>query len=146
MLGLLGENGAGKTTLMNILSGLYRPDSGQILVDGEPRAFHDPAEAIHAGIGMVHQHFMLVPVFDVVESVALGAEPVRGAVGTFDRATTEQILAGLGEMGYSISPASLRLDDLTGDPNGKVPKSAKRGPWWSADSWRSPSKPSAASM
>ena len=77
VLGLLGENGAGKTTLMNILSGLYRPDSGEILIDGTPRAFDDPAEAIDAGIGMVHQHFQLVPVFDVVEAVALGAESVR---------------------------------------------------------------------
>ena len=76
VLGLLGENGAGKTTLMNILSGLYRPDSGEILIDGEPRTFGDPREAIDAGIGMVHQHFQLVPVFDVVESVALGAESV----------------------------------------------------------------------
>src|SRR6185312_11953935 len=64
VLGLLGENGAGKTTLMNILSGLYRPDSGEILIDGTPRTFNDPAEAIDAGIGMVHQHFQLVPVFD----------------------------------------------------------------------------------
>ena len=86
VLGLLGENGAGKTTLMNILSGLYSPDSGEILIDGEPRRFQDPADAIRAGIGMVHQHFMLVPVFDVVESVALGAETTSGPLGTFDRA------------------------------------------------------------
>ena len=76
VLGLLGENGAGKTTLMNILSGLYKPDSGQILIDGEEQVFGDPAAAIDAGVGMVHQHFMLVPVFDVVEAVALGAETV----------------------------------------------------------------------
>ena len=82
VLGLLGENGAGKTTLMNILSGLYSPDSGEILIDGEPRRFHDPADAIRAGIGMVHQHFMLVPVFDVVESVALGAETTSGPLGS----------------------------------------------------------------
>ena len=59
---------------MNILSGLYRPDSGEIFVDDAPRAFRDPAEAIEAGIGMVHQHFMLVPIFDVTDSVTLGAE------------------------------------------------------------------------
>ena len=82
VLGLLGENGAGKTTLMNILSGLYKPDSGEILIDGEVRVFTDPAAAIDAGVGMVHQHFMLVPVFDVVEAVALGAEPVSGPLGT----------------------------------------------------------------
>ncbi len=79
MLGLLGENGAGKTTLMNILSGLYKPDSGEILIDGSPRAFSDPRQAIEAGIGMVHQHFQLVPVFDVVEAVALGRGERVGA-------------------------------------------------------------------
>src|ERR1700741_1887368 len=85
VLGLLGENGAGKTTLMNILSGLYRPDSGQIFIDDQERVFHDPVGAIQAGVGMVHQHFMLVPVFDVIEAVALGAETVTGPLGTFDR-------------------------------------------------------------
>jgi simple sugar transport system ATP-binding protein len=74
---LLGENGAGKTTLMNILYGLQRPDEGQILVDGQPVDFHSPKDAIAAGIGMVHQHFMLVPVFTVAENVTLGVEPVR---------------------------------------------------------------------
>ncbi len=112
VLGLLGENGAGKTTLMNILAGLYRPDSGQILVDGEPRTFEDPAEAISAGIGMVHQHFMLVPVFDVVESVALGAEPVRGALGTFDRATARARVAELSnQYGLDVDPDA-RIEDL----------------------------------
>jgi len=112
VLGLLGENGAGKTTLMNILSGLYRPDSGHILVDGEPRTFQDPAEAIHAGIGMVHQHFMLVPVFDVVESVALGAEPVRGALGTFDRATARARVVELSnQYGLHVDPDA-RIEDL----------------------------------
>ena len=61
VLGMLGENGAGKTTLMNILSGLYKPDSGEILIDGETRVLKDPHDAIAAGVGMVHQHFMLVP-------------------------------------------------------------------------------------
>jgi len=60
---LLGENGAGKSTLMNILFGLYRPDEGEVLLDGTPLAAKSPADAIAAGIGMVHQHFMLVPVF-----------------------------------------------------------------------------------
>jgi simple sugar transport system ATP-binding protein len=90
VLGLLGENGAGKTTLMNILSGLYKPDAGQIFIDDEEQVFTDPAAAIRAGVGMVHQHFMLVPVFDVVEAVALGAEPVSGPVGTFDRAAARK--------------------------------------------------------
>src|SRR6476660_2018250 len=90
VLGLLGENGAGKTTLMNILSGLYKPDSGQIFIDDEERTFEDPAEAIHAGIGMVHQHCRLVPVFDVTEAVALGAETVTNRIGSFDRAAARK--------------------------------------------------------
>ena len=97
VLGLLGENGAGKTTLMNILSGLYRPDSGQILIDGEEKVFDDPAAAIQAGVGMVHQHFMLVPVFDVVEAVALGAETVSGPLGTFDRAAARRRILELSQ-------------------------------------------------
>ncbi len=97
VLGMLGENGAGKTTLMNILSGLYRPDSGQILIDGEERVFGDPVAAIRAGVGMVHQHFMLVPVFDVVEAVALGAETTKDRLGTFDRAAARQRIVELSE-------------------------------------------------
>ena len=95
VLGLLGENGAGKTTLMNILSGLYKPDSGQIFIDGEERVFADPVAAIQAGVGMVHQHFMLVPVFDVVEAVALGAETVSGPLGRFDRAAARKRIVEL---------------------------------------------------
>ena len=75
VLGLLGENGAGKSTLMNVLSGLYRPDAGEIIIDGTPTTFDGPGDAIRAGIGMVHQHFMLVPVFSVAENVVLGVEP-----------------------------------------------------------------------
>jgi simple sugar transport system ATP-binding protein len=77
ILGLLGENGAGKTTLMNVLYGLTQPDSGEILLDGKPVSIHSPRDAINAKIGMVHQHFMLVPVFTVAENVALGVEQVR---------------------------------------------------------------------
>ncbi len=76
---LLGENGAGKTTLMNILYGLYHPDEGEICVRGEPVEIHSPSDAIARGIGMVHQHFMLVPVFTVAENVMLGLEAIRGA-------------------------------------------------------------------
>jgi len=97
VLGLLGENGAGKTTLVNILSGLYKPDSGQIFIDGEERVFGDPAAAIHAGVGMVHQHFMLVPVFDVVEAVALGAETVSGPLNRFDRTAARKRIVELSE-------------------------------------------------
>ena len=101
VLGLLGENGAGKTTLMNILSGLYKPDSGQIFIDDTERVFDDPAAAIHAGVGMVHQHFMLVPVFDVVEAVALGAETVTNRLGTFDRNAARKRIVELSDK-YSL--------------------------------------------
>jgi simple sugar transport system ATP-binding protein len=97
VLAMLGENGAGKTTLMNILSGLYKPDSGQIFIDGEERVFADPVAAIEAGVGMVHQHFMLVPVFDVVEAVALGAETVSGPLGQFDRAAARKRIVEISE-------------------------------------------------
>ncbi|WP_106403475.1 ABC transporter ATP-binding protein [Actinocorallia populi] len=75
---LLGENGAGKSTLMNILYGLYQPDEGEIRVGGSPLRLDGPRSAINAGIGMVHQHFMLVPVFTVAENVMLGDERVKG--------------------------------------------------------------------
>ena len=75
---LLGENGAGKSTLMNVLYGLHQPDEGQILLDGEPVTIDSPRRAIGLGIGMVHQHFMLVPVMTVAENLVLGAEPRSG--------------------------------------------------------------------
>ncbi len=77
---LLGENGAGKTTLMNILYGLYQPDQGEILVRGQPLKVTNPTDAIRAGVGMVHQHFMLVPVLTVTENVMLGDEMIRGGI------------------------------------------------------------------
>ena len=80
VLSLIGENGAGKSTLMSVLYGMYKPDEGDILIDGSPQVFSSPADAIAAGIGMVHQHFMLVPVFTVAENVVLGVEPT-GALG-----------------------------------------------------------------
>lgn len=84
---LLGENGAGKTTLMNILYGLYKPDEGEIFVKGKKLTVETPNDAIHAGIGMVHQHFMLVPVFTVTENVMLGHEYLR-AGGFLNRKKT----------------------------------------------------------
>ncbi len=75
---LLGENGAGKTTLMNIIYGLYEADEGDVLLNGEMIDIHDPNDAIAHGIGMVHQHFMLIPVFTVAENIMLGAEALRG--------------------------------------------------------------------
>ncbi len=111
IVGLLGENGAGKTTLMNILSGLYRPDEGDILLDGRAVHFSDAREAILAGIGMVHQHFMLVPVFSVAENVVLGVEPV-GFLDRLDlykaRADVRRISA---EHGLELDPDA-RVEDL----------------------------------
>lgn len=80
VLSLIGENGAGKSTLMSVLYGMYKPDEGEIVIDGTPSVFASPADAIAAGIGMVHQHFMLVPVFTVAENVVLGVEPT-GTLG-----------------------------------------------------------------
>ncbi len=112
VLGLLGENGAGKSTLMNILSGLYKPDSGEILIDGTVRVFTDPRKAIEAGIGMVHQHFQLVPVFDVVEAVALGAESTTGFLGTFDRKTARARVMELSQQyRLNVNPDA-KIEDL----------------------------------
>jgi general nucleoside transport system ATP-binding protein len=79
ILGLLGENGAGKSTLMKILYGLYKPDAGSIFIDGEEVEIHDPRDAVERGIGMVHQHFTLIPPLTVAENIVLGAEPRKGA-------------------------------------------------------------------
>src|SRR5918912_3289267 len=99
VLALLGENGAGKTTLMNILYGLYHQDSGEILVEGEPVRIKSPSEAIRRGIGMVHQHFMLVPVFTVAENIMLGAETVKGL--SLDIPTVRQRIRELSQQ-YSL--------------------------------------------
>jgi len=78
VLAILGENGAGKSTLMNILYGMLRPSSGEILVRGQKVEMDSPEKAISLGIGMVHQHFMLIPPFTVAENIILGAEPMQG--------------------------------------------------------------------
>jgi ABC-type uncharacterized transport system ATPase subunit len=104
ILGLLGENGAGKTTLMNILSGLYRADEGEILIDGKPVRFEGAGDAIRAGIGMVHQHFMLVPVFTVAENVVLGVEPT-GRLDHLDLGKArDQVRQISGEYGLEVDP------------------------------------------
>jgi general nucleoside transport system ATP-binding protein len=111
ILCLLGENGAGKSTLMNILYGLYSADEGQILVDGQPRTFSSPHDAIDAGIGMVHQHFMLVPVFTVIENIVLGDEPTRG-LGVLDLRRGKKHLAEISEKyGLSVDPDAM-VEDL----------------------------------
>ena len=89
--GLLGENGAGKTVLMSILYGLYRPDEGKILVKGEEVAMDSPAKAMRLGIGMVHQHFMLVPSLTVAENIILGREPVKNGVLLDENKMLEQV-------------------------------------------------------
>ncbi len=82
---LLGENGAGKSTLMKILYGLYHPDEGEILLDGKPVTISSPNDSINIGIGMIHQHFMLVPTLTVAENVALGLPSSRGILTDLDR-------------------------------------------------------------
>ncbi len=105
---LLGENGAGKTTLMNILYGLYRADQGEVRVDGEPVQLRSPRDALQARLGMVHQHFMLVPVFSVSENVFLGIEPVRALAGFLDRRRAAAEIRRLSETyGLEVDPNAL---------------------------------------
>jgi ABC-type uncharacterized transport system ATPase subunit len=107
---LLGENGAGKSTLMNVLYGLYQPDGGQILIDGKPVTFKGPGDAMAAGIGMVHQHFMLIPVFTVAENVALGHEDT-GIAGFLDRRRTRREVAEVSQKyGLAVPPDALVAD------------------------------------
>jgi ABC-type uncharacterized transport system ATPase subunit len=110
---LLGETGAGKTTLMNVLYGLMQPDEGEILIDDKPVHIRSPKDAINAGVGMVHQHFMLVPVFTVAENVTLGAEPVRfSALGLLDRRRARASVLELSErFGLRVDPDAY-VEDL----------------------------------
>ena len=101
---LLGENGAGKTTLMNILYGLATPDAGEIRINGEPVVIGDPADAIDRGIGMVHQHFMLVPVLSVADNILLGAETMANPI-FIDRDEARRRIRELGSrFGFEIDP------------------------------------------
>src|SRR5690349_19241878 len=108
---LLGENGAGKSTLMNVLYGEYQADEGEILLDDVVQHFSGPGDAMAAGIGMVHQHFMLIPVFTVAENVMLGHEPTRFG-GRLDldaaRAKVREISA---RFGFDLDPDAL-IEDL----------------------------------
>lgn len=107
---LLGENGAGKSTLMNVLYGLYEPTSGTIEIDGAPVSFSGPGDAMAAGIGMVHQHFMLIPVFTVAENVALGHENTRGM--SLDLETTRARIREISERyGFAVDPDAV-VEDL----------------------------------
>ena len=106
---LLGENGAGKSTLMNILYGLYTPDEGEILVGGEPVQFGNPREAIARGIGMVHQHFMLIPPLTVTENIMLGIESRRGIL--LDRASAAARITELSRRyGLDVNPQATVAD------------------------------------
>jgi simple sugar transport system ATP-binding protein len=111
VVALLGENGAGKTTLMNVLYGLYKPDSGTVSIDGHQVEFTSSRDAIAAGIGMVHQHFMLVPVFTVAENVILGQEP-SGAFGLIDENAARQTVREISERyGLQVDPDAV-IEDL----------------------------------
>ncbi|HMD12914.1 MAG TPA: ATP-binding cassette domain-containing protein, partial [Marmoricola sp.] len=108
---LLGENGAGKSTLMNVLYGLYQPDEGQILVDGEPVTFSGPGDAMASGIGMVHQHFMLIPVFTVAENVELGHERTT-RFGFLDRKTARREVEEVSQRYGLRVPVDALVQDL----------------------------------
>jgi ABC-type uncharacterized transport system ATPase subunit len=108
---LLGENGAGKSTLMNVLYGLYGPDEGQILIDGSPVVFKGPGDAMAAGIGMVHQHFMLIPVFTVTENVMLGHEETRPG-GFLDRRRARRDVQAISQKYNLQVPADALVADL----------------------------------
>jgi simple sugar transport system ATP-binding protein len=111
ILSLLGENGAGKSTLMNVLYGLLQPDEGQILLDDKAVKFAGPGEAMAAGIGMVHQHFMLIPVFTVAENVVLGNEPT-GKVGNLDLEAARKLVKEISDrFGFDIDPDA-KVQDL----------------------------------
>lgn len=111
ILAVLGENGAGKSTLMNQLYGLIRPTSGQILVNGKEASFESPLDAIAAGIGMVHQHFMLVEPFTVTENIVLGTEPVNGI--RLDMAAARENVVKISEkFGLSIDPDA-KIEDIS---------------------------------
>ena len=104
---LLGENGAGKSTLMNVLFGLLHPDEGEIFIDGVSTKFADSGEAVRRGIGMVHQHFMLVPVFSVAENVVLGFEPTKSLNRVDYKKATEDIRRVSKEFNLEVDPDAI---------------------------------------
>ena len=111
VLALLGENGAGKTTLMNILYGLYSPDEGEIFIHGKKVEIKTPHDAIDAGIGMVHQHFMLVPVFTVTENVILGNETTKAGIFLDRKSSTDEIEKISSRFQLSVNPSD-RIENL----------------------------------
>ena len=109
---LLGENGAGKSTLMNILYGLYKPDEGELRLNGKPVTFTSAKDAIDAGIGMVHQHFMLIPVMTVAENIVLGTEPTREGVLLDERAAARRVSELARTFKFNVDPHA-RIDAIT---------------------------------
>jgi ABC-type uncharacterized transport system ATPase subunit len=109
---LLGENGAGKSTLMNILYGLYSADEGEIVVNGKTVAFSSPHDAIDQGIGMVHQHFMLIPVMTVTENIVLASEPTKGHVFLDYAGARKRVEEISRRFGFAIDPDA-RIQDIT---------------------------------
>jgi ABC-type uncharacterized transport system ATPase subunit len=109
---LLGENGAGKSTLMNILYGLYRPDAGEVILGGTRVAFSSAKDAINARIGMVHQHFMLIPVMTVAENIVLGNEPVRNGVFLDERGAAKRVRELAKTFRFNVDPDA-RIDEIT---------------------------------
>ena len=107
---LLGENGAGKSTLMNIIYGLYSPDGGEIYIHGQEQQISDPKDALALGIGMVHQHFMLIPVFTVLENIVLGKEDARGPLLDLSKAR-QRIIKLSKQYGFEVDPDT-RVSDL----------------------------------
>ena len=104
---ILGENGAGKSTLMNIVYGLLEADKGEVLVDEKVQSIKEPSDALAAGIGMVHQHFMLIPVFSVAENIVLGHEKT-GVVGKLDLATAKQEIKRVSdEFKFDVDPDAI---------------------------------------
>jgi ABC-type uncharacterized transport system ATPase subunit len=108
---LLGENGAGKSTLMNILYGLYHPDEGEIRLRGKPARIHSPREAIDLGIGMVHQHFMLIPVMTVAENIVLASEPHKGPFIDME-AAEERVRSLSKQFGLAVRPEA-RVESIS---------------------------------
>ncbi|MEY3795231.1 MAG: hypothetical protein RJB35_864 [Actinomycetota bacterium] len=104
---ILGENGAGKSTLMNVVYGLLQPDEGTISVDGKEITIHSPLDALAAGIGMVHQHFMLIPVFTVAENIVLGHEKTKGLAMLDLEGARKEILRVSAEFNFEIDPDAL---------------------------------------
>jgi ABC-type uncharacterized transport system ATPase subunit len=109
---LLGENGAGKSTLMSILYGLYTADSGEILMNGKPVTIASPKHAIDLGIGMVHQHFMLIPVMTVTENIVLANEPVRGGVFLDEKAAEKRVADVAKTFNFAVDPHA-RIENIT---------------------------------